>query len=93
MNENIFRFNETNQLLSEMTFEIPPFSSKYIPLWITPYVDGDYQGYITVVLNYSDKEETFNLFLKEINLTTWKYSTKELCESIERIEDALKQNR
>ena len=88
--EKIFHLDETNNLLSEMTFEIPPFSSKQIPIWITPFVDGDYSGYITVFLSYSGKEESFDLYLKEINLTTWQYSTKELCKRVEGIEDALK---
>lgn len=88
--EKIFRFDETNNLLSEMTFEIPPFTSKQIPIWITPFVDGEYSGYITVILSYNGKEDSFDLHLKEINLTTWQYSTKELCKRVEGIEDALK---
>lgn len=88
--EKIFRFDETNNLLSEMTFEIPPFTSKQIPIWITPYADGNYHGYLSVFLDYSGKTESFDLNLKEINLTTWQYTTKELCSSIERVEDSIK---
>lgn len=88
--ENIFHCDETNQLMAEMSFEIPPFSSKLVPIWITPYIDGDYTGYITVVLDYNGRQESFDLYLKEINLTTWQYTTKELCKRVEGVEDAIK---
>lgn len=87
--EEIFRFAETNALLSEMKFEIPPFQSKQIPVFITPFVDGDYQGYISVKLTYDNKVEVFDLYLKEINLTRWQYSNREICKCIERVGDKL----
>lgn len=83
--ENIFRFEETNALLEEMSFEIPPLMVKQIPIWITPYVDGNYKGYITVKTTYEGKTEEFDLYLKEINLTTWQYSNKEICKSIDNV--------
>ena len=76
--------------MAEMSFEIPPFSSKLVPIWITPYIDGDYTGYITVVLDYNGRQESFDLYLKEINLTTWQYTTKELCKRVEGVENAIK---
>lgn len=83
--EKIFHFEETDALLKEMTFEIPPQMIKQIPIWITPYVDGDYKGYITVKVTCERKTEEFNLYLKEINLTTWQYSNKEICKSIDNV--------
>ena len=83
--EIIFHFEETDALLKEMTFEIPPQMIKQIPIWITPYVDGDYKGYITVKVTCERKTEEFNLYLKEINLTTWQYSNKEICKSIDDV--------
>lgn len=88
--EKIFHFDETNALLKEMSFEIPPFSSKQVPIWITPYVDGEYDGFLSIMLDYSGKKELFDLYLKEINLTTWQYTDRDLCKRIERVEDAIK---
>lgn len=73
--KDIYRFDKTCELLEKMTFEIPPFSFKQIPIMLTPYVDGEYEGYLSVELSYCGKQERFDLYLKEINLTTWKYST------------------
>lgn len=89
-NEKIFRFDETNELLSKMTFEIHPFGIKQIPLWITPFVDGDYDGYISVLISQGSKEELFKLYLKEINLIIEQYTTRDLCNRIGRIEGSIK---
>lgn len=89
--EQILHFSETNALLDEMSFEIPPVSSKKIPLWVTPFIDGAYNGYLRVTLEYSNKKDFFDLYFKEINLTTWQYTTEDLCRRIEDIKDSLKQ--
>lgn len=91
--EKIFYFEETNALLKEMSFEIPPQMVKQIPIWITPYVDGNYKGYLTVKVTYEKKTEEFDLYLKEINLTTWQYSNKEICKSIEDVGDEIRKIR
>lgn len=91
--EKIFHFEETNALLKEMSFEIPPQTVKQIPIWITPYVDGDYKGYLTVKVTYEEKTEEFDLYLKEINLTTWQYSNKEICKSIEEVGEGIRKIR
>ena len=88
--KDIHRFDKTCELLEKMTFEIPPFSIKQIPIMHTPYVDGDYEGYLSVELSYSGKQELFDLYLKEINLTTWKYSTKDVCSKIEHLDNTVK---
>ena len=88
--KEIYRFDKTCELLEKMTFEIPPFSIKQIPIMLTPYVDGEYEGYLSVELSYCGKQERFDLYLKEINLTTWKYSTKDICSKIENLENNVK---
>lgn len=89
-NEKIFHFDETNELLNKMTFEIHPFGIKQIPIWITPFFDGDYDGYISVLICHSSKEEVFKLYLKEINLIIEQCTTRDLCKKIERLEDNIK---
>lgn len=88
-NEQIFHYKETQTLLDEMFFEIPPVSSKKIPIWVTPFVDGEYNGYIRVSLEYANKTESFDLYFKEINITTWQYSTEDLCQRIDDVKDAI----
>lgn len=88
--KDIYRFDKTCELLEKMTFEIPPFSIKQIPIMLTPYVDGEYKGYLSVELSYCGKQERFDLYLKEINLTTWKYSTKDICSKIEHLDNTVK---
>lgn len=88
--KEIYRFDKTCELLEKMTFEIPPFSIKQIPIMLTPYVDGEYEGYLSVELSYCGKQERFDLYLKEINLTTWKYSTKDICSKIEHLDNTVK---
>lgn len=88
--KEIHRFDKTCELLEKMTFEIPPFSIKQIPIMLTPYVDGEYEGYLSVELSYCGKQERFDLYLKEINLTTWKYSTKDICSKIEHLDNTVK---
>ena len=88
--KDIYRFDKTCELLEKMTFEIPPFSIKQIPIMLTPYVDGEYEGYLSVELSYCGKQERFDLYLKEINLTTWKYSTKDICSKIENLDNTVK---
>lgn len=88
--KEIHRFDKTCELLEKMTFEIPPFSIKQIPIMLTPYVDGEYEGYLSVELSYCGKQERFDLYLKEINLTTWKYSTKDVCSKIEHLDNTVK---
>lgn len=88
--KDIYRFDKTCELLEKMTFEIPPFSIKQIPIMLTPYVDGEYEGYLSVELSYCGKQERFDLYLKEINLTTWKYSTKDVCSKIEHLDNTVK---
>lgn len=88
--KDISRFDKTCELLEKMTFEIPPFSIKQIPIMLTPYVDGEYEGYLSVELSYCGKQERFDLYLKEINLTTWKYSTKDVCSKIEHLDNTVK---
>lgn len=88
--KEIYRFDKTCELLEKMTFEIPPFYIKQIPIMLTPYVDGEYEGYLSVELSYCGKQERFDLYLKEINLTTWKYSTKDICSKIEHLDNTVK---
>lgn len=88
--DSILRFEETCEQLKLMSFEIPPFSIKQIPIYKTPYVDGEYDGYITVKVSYGNKRESFDLYLKEINLTTWKYTTKDICSKIEHLDATVK---
>lgn len=88
--KDIYRFDKTCELLEKMTFEIPPFSIKQIPIMLTPYVDGEYEGYLSVELSYCGKQERFDLYLKEINLTTRKYSTKDVCSKIEHLDNTVK---
>lgn len=88
--EDIFRFDETCRLLDDITFVIPPFSKKQIPIYITPYIDGNYTGYILVNLSYSGRSENFELYLAEINLTTTQFSNKEICDSIEKVGSVIK---
>jgi hypothetical protein len=87
---DIYRFDKTCELLEKMTFEIPPFSIKQIPIMLTPYIEGEYEGYLSVELSYCGKQERFDLYLKEINLTTWKYSTKDICSKIEHLDNTVK---
>lgn len=89
-NIDIFRFDEMCRLLDNMTFDIPPFSKKQIPIHITPYIDGNYTGYILVNLSYSERCENFELYLAEINLTTTQFSNKEICDKIEKVGSEIK---
>lgn len=91
--KDIHGFDKTCELLEKMTFEIPPFSIKQIPIMLTPYVGGEYEGYLSVELSYCGKQELFDLYLKEINLTTWKYSTKDICGKIEHLDGTIKNKR
>ncbi len=88
--KDIHGFDKTCELLEKMTFEIPPFSFKQIPIMLTPYVGGEYEGYLSVELSYCGKQERFDLYLKEINLTTWKYSTYDVCSKIEHLDNTVK---
>ena len=91
--KDILRFNETFKLLDDITFVIPPFSKKQIPIYITPYIDGNYSGYILVNLSYSGRCENFELYLAEINLTTTQFSNKEICDRIEKVGSEIKQKK
>lgn len=88
--KDIFRFDKTCEWLEKMTFEIPPFSVKQIAIAIVPYIDGDYEGYLSVEVSYNNKKELFDLFLKEINVTTWKYSTKDICDKIGHLDSTIR---
>ena len=90
MGKDIFRFDKTCEWLEKMTFEIPPFSVKQIAIAIVPYIDGDYEGYLSVEVSYNNKKELFDLFLKEINVTTWKYSTKDICDKIGHLDSTIR---
>ncbi len=88
--ENIPLFDKTCEWLGEMTFEIPPSSIKQIPILITPYIDGDYEGYLSVEVTYCGRDDKFDLYLKELNLATWKYSTKDICGTLEHLDTTIK---
>lgn len=87
---NIFRFDQTCAFLEKATFEIPPFSVKQIPIYVTPCVDGDYEGYLSVEVSYEERKDMFDLYLKEINLTTWKYDVKNICDKIDSLDTTIK---
>ena len=73
-----------------MTFEISPYEIKQIPIWgVQPYVDGRYDGYLSVSLSYNDTSEVFNLYLKEINVTAWSYQTRDICNSLKDINSSI----
>lgn len=88
--KEIHRFDKTCEWLEKMTFEIPPFAIKQIPIVISPYIDGDYEGYLSVEVSYCDKHDVFDLYLKEINLTTWKYSLKDIYDKMEETKKTIK---
>ena len=89
-NKDIFRFDKTCEWLENVTFEIPPFSTKQVPILIAPYVDGDYEGYLSVEVNYLGKQDRFDLYLKEINLTTFKYTAQDICMKIGQLDTTIK---
>lgn len=91
--KNIYRFDKICEWLENMTFEIPPFSSKQIPIVITPYVDGDYEGYLSVEAYYCGIQDRFDLYLKEINLTTFKYTAQDICKKIGQLDTTIKNKR
>ena len=67
--EDIFHFDETQKLLSQTRFVIPPHESKDIFLYVTPFVDVDYKGGIEVKITSDDKSfGPYLLNFKEINL-------------------------
>ena len=67
--EKIFHFDETQKLLSQTKFVIPPHESKDIFLYFTPYINGDYKGGIEVKITSDDKSfGPYLLNFKEINL-------------------------
>ena len=66
-------FKEICHNLELMTFEIPALGEKVIDIYgIEPHKVGNYEGYFTVSLCYHGVEESFDLYLKEINVTKWK---------------------
>ncbi len=66
-------FEEICHNLELMTFEIPALGEKVIDIYgIEPHKVGNYEGYLTVSLCYHGVEESFDLYLKEINVTKWK---------------------
>lgn len=88
--ENLLDFDSLCHHLSQMSFDISPFEMKQIPLrGIQPYVEGKYDGYISATLIYNDKTETFNLYLSEINVTVWTYTTRDVCNSLENINSTI----
>lgn len=88
--ENIFDFDSLCNHLSQMSFDIPPFETKLIPIrGIQPVVNGKYEGYLSTTLTYDDKTETYNMYLKEINVTKWKYDTYDLCNSLKDINSSI----
>ena len=73
-----------------MSFDISPFETKQIPIrGIQPFVEGNYDGYLSVTLNYNDKTETFNLYLSEINVTAWRYDFCDVCKSITEVNSSI----
>lgn len=69
LEEDIFHFDETQKLLSQTRFVIPPHESKDIFLYVTPYIDGDYKGGLEVKITSNDKFfGPYLLDFKEINL-------------------------
>lgn len=88
--ENIFDFDSLCNHLSQMSFDIPPFETKLIPIrGIQPYVDGKYEGYLSATLTCNDKSETFNMYLKEINVTKWKCDNYDVCSNIKDINSTI----
>lgn len=89
--EKIFDFDSLCNHLSQMSFDISPFETKQIPIrGIQPYVEGKYDGYLSVTLTYNDKSETFNFYLSEINVTTWRYDIHDVCKSITEVNTSIK---
>lgn len=86
----IYDFDSLRNHLANMAFELSPFEIKQIPIrGVQPYVDGDYNGFLTVTLIYNDISEVFNLYLKEINVTAWRYQTRDVCSSLKDINSSI----
>ncbi|MBR5352828.1 MAG: hypothetical protein IK126_03870 [Bacteroidales bacterium] len=88
--KGIYEFDTLCDHLAKIRFEISPFEIKQIPVWgVSPYVDGKYGGYLAVILSYNGVSETFNLYLEEINVTAWKYYTRDVCDSLKNINSTI----
>lgn len=88
--KGIFYFEELCNCLGNMNFEISPFETKHIPIHgIQPYVDGNYNGFVSATLTYYNMSETFDMYLKEINVTKWKYDTRDLCDNLKDINSTI----
>jgi len=89
--KDIPHFNELKGIIENMSFEIPPNGVKQIPInGINAYRDGKYDGYISVDLLYDETEETYNLYLKEINAIVWQYNIADLYGVLDDINSAIK---
>lgn len=89
-NEKIFDFDSLCKHLSQMSLDISPFETKQIPIrGIQSYVEGKYDGYISVTLTYKDKTETFNLYLSEINVIAWKYDTHDVYKCLNELNSSI----
>ena len=83
-------FQDLCDNLYNMRFEIIPFEKKQIPIWgIQPYKSGTYNGTLTVTLFYDNKQETFNLSTKEINVTMWHKSVFDICDKMDEIKSSI----
>lgn len=71
--KEIYKFDSLCSSLDKVRFDISPGDSKRIEiLGIEPHKNGQYDGYISVILNYNGVTETVNIYLEELNITEWK---------------------
>lgn len=62
-------FSKYTTLLEKTFFTISPLQKKYIDLYISAYIEGDYsEKYIDVTVEINNKKDTYRLYLQEINL-------------------------
>lgn len=62
-------FSKYTTLLEKTFFTISPLQKKYIDLYISAYIEGNYsEKYIDVTVEINNKKDTYRLYLQEINL-------------------------
>lgn len=62
-------FSKYTTLLEKTLFTISPLQKKYIDLYISAYIEGDYsEQYIDVTVEINNEKDTYRLYLQEINL-------------------------
>lgn len=84
-------FDLTKNILLSTKFVIPPGQYKVIPLYISAYVDAQYDGYIAVTLNNGKVGfGTFNLYLKEVNVIKRKTLLTDISKNIADLNNTIK---